>query len=427
MAYLPEQSVWEPGIYQLEETDPVQGGPNGMDNVQAKQLVNRLLYLKGQVDDLGTGKQAADPTLSALAAVVVAADRIIYSTGPDAFSTTPLTTFIRTLLAADAAAAARATLGAAPLASPAFTGAPTGPTPAHGNNGSQLATTAFVQAGLAALVASSPAMLDTLNELATALGNDPNFATTMANTLAGKAPLASPALTGNPTAPTPAQFDADVSLATTAFVQRALGGYGQSYGYSTAGQTITPDRVNSTINLFGTCSSVILPLASACPVGSLIFINGVSLDCAVQCQGTDKIWANSTNNELTSITVKNGGSLMLVNKGVGQWFASGTPVLQYAAEYAKVFAASGYQRLPSGLILQWQSGLTGPSGEAAISWPVYFPTAVLAIVPSSYPQNGGIHVEAFNGNNAGVTMRTIGVANHALSPNTNYSVFAVGY
>ena len=50
----------------------------------------------------------------------------------------------------------------------------------------QLANTAFVQAAIAALVASSPAALDTLNELAAALGNDPNFATTMTNALAGK-------------------------------------------------------------------------------------------------------------------------------------------------------------------------------------------------------------------------------------------------
>lgn len=74
----------------------------------------------------------------------------------------------------------------AALNSPAFTGTPTAPTPANGNNSTQLATTAFVQAALAALVNSSPAALDTLNELAAALGNDPNFATTITTALAGK-------------------------------------------------------------------------------------------------------------------------------------------------------------------------------------------------------------------------------------------------
>lgn len=74
----------------------------------------------------------------------------------------------------------------APLASPALTGTPTAPTAATGSSTQQLANTAFVQAAIAALVASSPAALDTLKELADALGNDPNFATTMTNALAGK-------------------------------------------------------------------------------------------------------------------------------------------------------------------------------------------------------------------------------------------------
>ncbi|EBP0547821.1 phage tail protein [Salmonella enterica] len=71
-------------------------------------------------------------------------------------------------------------------ASPTFTGTPKAPTAAAGNNSTQLANTAFVQAAIAALVDSSPGALDTLNELAEALGNDPNFATTMTNALAGK-------------------------------------------------------------------------------------------------------------------------------------------------------------------------------------------------------------------------------------------------
>ncbi|WP_436859576.1 phage tail protein [Citrobacter tructae] len=77
----------------------------------------------------------------------------------------------------------------APLASPALTGTPTAPTAAQTVNNTQVATTAFVKSAIAALVASSPAALDTLNELAEALGNDPNFATTMTNALAGKQPI----------------------------------------------------------------------------------------------------------------------------------------------------------------------------------------------------------------------------------------------
>ncbi len=74
----------------------------------------------------------------------------------------------------------------APLSSPALTGTPTAPTAAQSVNNTQIATTAFVKSAIAGMVGSAPAALDTLNELAAALGNDPNFATTMLNALAGK-------------------------------------------------------------------------------------------------------------------------------------------------------------------------------------------------------------------------------------------------
>ncbi|HDX4401441.1 TPA: tail fiber protein [Escherichia coli] len=76
----------------------------------------------------------------------------------------------------------------APLNSPALTGTPTTPTARQGTNNTQIASTAFVMAAIAALVDSSPDALNTLNELAAALGNDPNFATTMTKALAGKQP-----------------------------------------------------------------------------------------------------------------------------------------------------------------------------------------------------------------------------------------------
>ncbi|MFG1139687.1 phage tail protein [Salmonella enterica] len=73
--------------------------------------------------------------------------------------------------------------------SPTLTGIPKVPTPAAGNSTKQIANTEFVASSIAAIVDSAPAALDTLNELAAALGNDPNFARTMINALAGKQPL----------------------------------------------------------------------------------------------------------------------------------------------------------------------------------------------------------------------------------------------
>lgn len=96
----------------------------------------------------------------------------------------------------------------APLDSPAFTNNPTAPTQAAGNNSTRLATTAFVKTAIDAVLNGVSSAFDTLAEIATEL--------------ALKAPLASPALTGNPTAPTPSPGDNDTSIATTAFVTTAI-------------------------------------------------------------------------------------------------------------------------------------------------------------------------------------------------------------
>ncbi|EFA7613670.1 phage tail protein [Escherichia coli] len=110
----------------------------------------------------------------------------------------------------------------APKESPTLTGTPKAPTPAEGNNTTQIATTAFVQAALLALINGAPATLDTLKEIAAAINNDPKFSTTINNALALKAPLSSPALTGTPTAPTAAQSVNNTQIATTAFVKSAI-------------------------------------------------------------------------------------------------------------------------------------------------------------------------------------------------------------
>nr|WP_308415770.1 tail fiber protein [Pectobacterium brasiliense] len=200
MANLSEQENWIDGIYQLEVSDRVAAGPGGISNRQAEQLASRTAYLKKMQETTGDSLQkhlaASDPHSQY-----------------------------------------------APKNSPALTGTPTAPTAASGSNDTQLATTAFVKAAVAALVNGSPAALDTLQELANALGNDPNFSTTVLNAIADAktdaasklnahasiidahpryAPKASPAFTGTPTAPTAASGSNDTQLATTAFVKAAV-------------------------------------------------------------------------------------------------------------------------------------------------------------------------------------------------------------
>jgi hypothetical protein len=103
---------------------------------------------------------------------------------------------------------------------------------AWGNHALQsYATTGYVDTAVAELVDTAPDSLNTLRELAAALGEDPNFATTITNSIATKAPLASPALTGTPTAPTAATATNTTQIATTAFVK--------AQGYSTTTGTVT--------------------------------------------------------------------------------------------------------------------------------------------------------------------------------------------
>lgn len=161
MANLTEIAQWENGIYRIETTDPVLGGENGISNAAAKQLANRTSYLKQLVDAINgnyatqayvaaqlaalvdsspaaldtlnelaaalgddpnfaatmtaalAGKQPLDATLTALAALVTSADKMVYSTGPDAFALTTITAFARSVLSAVDAAAMRTTLGLA--------------------------------------------------------------------------------------------------------------------------------------------------------------------------------------------------------------------------------------------------------------------------------------------------------------------------
>lgn len=96
------------------------------------------------------------------------------------------------------------------------------------------------------IIDSAPGALDTLNELAAALGDDADFATTVTNALALKANLASPAFTGNPTAPTPSPEDNDTSIATTAFVTAAVATVSTNFSLASSVATTSGTSVDFT-------------------------------------------------------------------------------------------------------------------------------------------------------------------------------------
>ena len=222
----------------------------------------------------------------------------------------------------------------APKASPTFTGTPKAPTPAAGNNTTQVATTAFVQAALTALINGAPATLDTLKEIAAAINNDPNFSTTINNALALKAPLSSPALTGTPTAPTAAQSVNNTQIATTAFVKSAI-----------AAMVGSAPAALDTLN----------ELAAA--LGNDPNFATTMLNALAGKQPLD--------NTLTNLSGKDVAGL-LTYLGLGEAakrdVGTGENQIPDMVSFSGVRDYYGKQLLPGGLILQW---LTIPSSAAA--------------------------------------------------------------
>lgn len=159
MANVTETARWDTGVYQIEKSDKVLGGADGKVNLQAQQLANRTVYLKQQVE--------------------AKANKTDLTTGLNGKANSSHTHTMDNITGLSAAMNAKAN-----LASPTFTGAPKAPTPAQTVNDTTLATTAFVKSAIAALVGAAPATLDTLAEIATALGSDANLKQTLLNEIA---------------------------------------------------------------------------------------------------------------------------------------------------------------------------------------------------------------------------------------------------
>ena len=144
----------------------------------------------GQIGAALENRQPLDDTLTALAGLSLTNDKVIGTNAAGNPAQFPVSSFGKTLLATGSGEALRSSLQVAPLVSPALSGTPTAPTASTAADSNQIANITAVRAAVAGLVASSPAALDTLQELAAALGNDANFAATITTALAEKQPLA---------------------------------------------------------------------------------------------------------------------------------------------------------------------------------------------------------------------------------------------
>ncbi|MDY9271808.1 phage tail protein [Escherichia coli] len=233
---------------------------------------------------------------------------------------------------------------------PTFTGEPKAPTPAAGNNTTRIATTAFVQAAITALINGAPATLDTLKEIAAAINNDPKFSTTINNALALKAPLSSPALTGTPTAPTAAQSVNNTQIATTAFVKSAI-----------AAMVGSAPAALDTLN----------ELAAA--LGNDPNFSTTVLNALAGKQPLDNTLTNLSGKDVAGLLAYLGlGEAAKRNVGNGQ------NQIPDMAAFASSLSSTGFQKLPSGLIIQW--GIVSGASNYTVTYPVTFPNRSLALL-----------------------------------------------
>ncbi len=280
------------------------------------------------------------------------------------------------------------TQGFAPINSPALLGAPTAPTPAQSVSNTQIATTAFAKQMLAAVglgdvtpTATIPDMNDvtfpsgfyyasaagTQNLPLAANGTVIHkiygggglqvFQAYASNTLLWRrkslaqweawnslAALDSPVFIGSPAAPTPPQFSSDKSVATTEFVQRALGSY-RRFTSLTSETTLTETAVGTLVTVIGTFN-VTLPPASLLPSGGAIHFRNIGGGVVtVVCAGPDSI--NSGTGVVTTILLQPGATLELSSNGDKAWWAAGSAQLQYS----RVFSSTPAQFDVSDLVV----------------------------------------------------------------------------
>lgn len=383
--FLVEVAEWTPGVYQWQTDDVILGGPDGNDNWPTQALANRTAWLKQQLLSTTASIATHEASRNHPAATTAAQGMVQLATVAEALAGIVTTKSVTPDgLAAKVAAATpdatTATKGVVQLATIAEALAGVATTKAVTPDG--------LAARIAALVNSSPAALDTLSELSAALGNDANFATTITNALAAKAPKDSPLFTTSAKGPTPAQFSKGLDFATMEAVQRALGNMSGYIGL-TGNTVLTADKAGKAI----ICSSisnftVTLPAANAMPLadgGGIFHIlnSGGTGTVTVSAAGADPIYVNGTGT-VSSISLGPGDDIVLLALGSGgtYWYTfGGTAQLKYAAGFAASLGAagsSGYQKLPSGLIIQWGYAF-GSAQPFSVTFPIAFLSAAYGI------------------------------------------------
>ena len=176
---------------------------------------------------------------------------------------------------------------------------------------------------------------------------------------------------------TPAQFDASRKVATTEFVQRALGNY--NFSPFKVNQTLTAAQSGMLMDWYGTANGTItMPLISSLSAGAAFKFQNISaFSLTIFPQGADVIFNGNT--AVSSIVLGPGDCLEVAHDSARWISIGGSAALKGASVFSASIGASGYQKLPSGLIIQWAAPLYPTSGLITWTFPIAFPSAALAV------------------------------------------------
>ncbi|WP_371356106.1 hypothetical protein ACA087_06375 [Pseudomonas chlororaphis] len=320
MADLPELNEWPVGIYQLETSDPVLGGPEGIDNLQGKQLASRTKWLRDQLERIANGLTAVGQ--------------------------------------ASKLATARAL---------SFKGAATGTGSFDGSADVEI-TLALANSGVVA-------------------GSWPKVTVNSKGLVTGGSGLAAGDL---PVVVTQPQFSNDQSLSTTEFVQRALGSMRGSFGL-TVSKDLTVADIGKRIEL-APGVSITLPPSSTVPAGAALLISTQAAATAQVGVVAGDVLSMCNVPVPTPRQLSANSDFLVICEG-NVWRAHlGTETLRTSSLFGSQLTSGGYQKLPSGLIVQWGiNSVSAVNGNVqAFPFPIRFPNNCLQIVGGRDAPGSGV-------------------------------------
>jgi hypothetical protein len=169
------------------------------------------------------------------------------------------------------------------------------------------------------------------------------------------------------------QFDSSKALATTEFVQRSSGSLAGYVNYS-ANTTLTAADVGKYVYASASVMTLTLPDAALLPAGSRLYIQaGASTVCTVKSINGNVSGPNGNPSGSPNVVLGSGVAAEFIAWGAG-WLSVGGSGLAS-------LAAGGFQKMPSGLIIQWGFGTAGSSGTTIINtYPIAFTKAIYSLV-----------------------------------------------